>query len=473
MRPDVLSYLSLDKQYIQYLIYLNLSACEVRNLSSILIEPIKNLMTLDLSFNNLETVGSRVFAQQSRLKALRLHGNLKLLTIETEAFFGLYSLKGIELKNLLIDSLSQSAFASLSLDRLQLSQSVIRNIEEGAFERLVVNELYMSGTKIESFSVDMFKGLEKVNLLVTDYFSLCCIKPDILAEENCFPRSNEISSCSDLMRNQVLRSFIWIVGVFALLGNGLSLLYHLVYDRDKLKLGYGIFVSNLAISDLLMGLYLIIIASADMFYRGEYSLYDESWRNNNLCTFAGVLASLSSEQSLLLIGLITLDRLIVVKYPFGDFRIKQKRANILTCVAWIISITISVVPVVLTSYFEHQFYSQSGVCLALPLTKQRSPGWIYSVCVFVGFNFILTIIIILGQWLIYSEAMASKRALKTKVSSRKNDFKIARSLLLVAATDLLCWFPVGLLGMFKTLHVIYVTISAYYILIFFSLVLER
>ena len=466
MRPSVLSHLSLDKQYIQYLVYLNLSACEVRNISADLIGPMRNLLTLDLSFNHLETVGSRIFAQQFRLKSLRLHGNLNLLTIETEAFMGLYSMKDIELKGLLINQVSQSAFASLCLNRLQLSQSVIRNIEEGAFERLDVSKLYMTETKIESFSVDMFKGLEKVNLLFTDYFSICCIKPDFLIEENCFPRSNEFSSCSDLMRNQILRSFIWIVGIFALLGNSLSLLYHLVYDRDKLKLGYGIFVSNLAISDLFMGLYLIIIASADMYYRGEYSLFDESWRNNNLCTFAGILASLSSEQSLLLIGLITLDRLIVVKYPFGDFRIKQKRANILTCIAWIISISISLVPVVFTSHFKHQFYSQSGVCLALPLTKQRVRGWIYSVSVFVGFNFILTILIILGQWLIYREAMASKRALKTKVNSRKNEFKIARNLLLVAVTDLLCWFPVGLLGMCNTWHALCVIISAYYF--FFS-----
>ena len=448
MKPNVLSFLSLDTQYIQYLIYLNLSACEVRNLSADVLGPMRNLMLLDLSFNRLEYVGSRIFAQQSRLKTLRLHGNLNMLTIETEAFMGLYSMKDIEMKNLLIDRLSQSAFASLSLDRLQWSQSVIRYIEEGAFEKLDVNKLYMTGTKIQSFSVDMFKGLEKLKLLVTDYFSVCCIKPDFLAEENCYPRSNEFSSCSDLMRNQVLRSFIWIVGVFALLGNGLSLLYHLVYDREKLKLGYGIFVSNLAISDLFMGLYLIIIASSDMYYRGEYSLYDESWRKNKLCTFAGILASLSSEASLLLIGLITLDRFIVVKYPFGDFHIKPKRANILTSVAWVISITISVVPVVFTSHFKHKFYSQSGVCLALPLTQQRFPGWIYSVCVFVGFNFILTILIIYGQWLIYSEVMASKRAMTKNVSSRKNEFKIARNLLFVAATDLLCWFPVGILGRF-------------------------
>ena len=66
-----------------------------------------------------------------------------------------------------------------------------------------------------------------------------------------------------------------------------------------------------------------------MYFRGEYSLYDDVWRNSLLCNFAGILAPLSSEASILFIVLITIDRVIVVKYPFGEYRIKEKRAYIL------------------------------------------------------------------------------------------------------------------------------------------------
>ena len=444
--PGALSYLSFATNHVEYLIHLNLSACEIRNLSIYPLVYMRNLIVLDLSFNYLEIIESNAFIEQGRLTTLVLHDNLNILSIEPSAFVGLASMDSLTLTNLQIDRLQMSSFASLSLDRLELSHTVIQRIESNAFDQLSTDELYMNATEIISFSSDMFKGFVHVNLLVTDDFKFCCIRPYFLAEDKCFPHKDEFSSCSDLLRNAVLRSLIWIIGVFALTGNSLSLFYRMLFDRERLKLGYGMFVSNLAISDFLMGVYLIIIASADMFYRGEYNLYDKSWRHSTLCQFAGILASLSSEGSVMFIGLITIDRILVIKFPLGDFRITEIPAKILTSIAWVVSITISIIPVVFTSYFKDQFYSKSGVCLALPLTRQRPPGWMYSVCLFIGFNFITIILCIFGQWMIYYEIVSSKRTLAKSALSRANDLKIARNLLTVAATDFLCWFPIGILG---------------------------
>ena len=158
-----------------------------------------------------------------------------------------------------------------------------------------------------------------------------------------------------------------------------------MFEREKLKLGYGIFVSDLATADFLMGVYLMIIAGTDMYYRGDYSMYDKTWKNSHLCKFADTFAALSSETSLLFIALITFDRMLVVKYPFGDFRIDQKQAKILTIVAWFISLVLSLIPFVVTSYFGNGFYLKSGICLALPLcyvpgvtrNKFRKPKFCY------------------------------------------------------------------------------------------------
>jgi hypothetical protein len=68
------------------------------------------------------------------------------------------------------------------------------------------------------------------------------------------------------MRNTTLQGLMWTIGLLALTGNVLSVVYRLIYDRKKLKLGYGIFVTNLAISDLLMGIYMLIIATADKLF---------------------------------------------------------------------------------------------------------------------------------------------------------------------------------------------------------------
>ena len=452
-RPNALSYISFEDDYAVNLAYLNLSDCEINNLRSDLFDSMRNLLILDISFNHLEILETHLFLHQGRLKVLKLNANLHMLTISSEAFMGLLSISVLELRNLYIERLSRASFASLNLERLEISETIIKHVDSYAFERLYVEEIFIRTAKIEIISVEMFQGVEDVKMLVTNDFALCCIKPEFLADENCLPHSDAFSSCSDLMRNQLLRSFILIVGLFGLLGNTFSLFYHLIYQRDKLKLGYGMFVTNLAISDFLMGTYLVIIATADMNYRGEYSMHAYSWKNSILCNMAGIFASLSSEASIIFIGLITLDRIIVVKYPFGEYRIKQRGANILTAVSWCVGIIVSTVPVILTPYFEHQFYSTSGVCLALPITKHRFPGWEFAVSVFIGFNFATTVLIIYGQWTIYHEVMkASNMNLTKNVKGRKNDVKVARNLMLVAVTDLLCWLPIVILGKSYTLQ---------------------
>lgn len=56
-------------------------------------------------------------------------------------------------------------------------------------------------------------------------------------------------------------------------------------------------IANLAVSDLLMGMYLLTIAVVDIYYRGVYSVYDSAWRSSKLCAFAGFLSTFSSELS--------------------------------------------------------------------------------------------------------------------------------------------------------------------------------
>ena len=447
--PLFLQQLSLDEENVQYINHLNVSACEIRNLSILGLVSMKNLLVLDLRFNYIEILESNTFISQTRLKSLQLNNNFGMMTFEQNAFMGLISLRHLELQNIRIERLSKLTFSYLHLDMLIISNSVINQIQSSAFETLSVDELYITKSTIKSFSDDMFKGIESIDLLVMDEFKFCCIRPYFLSEESCFPQKNAFSSCSDLMRNDILRSLIWIIGVFAILGNGASLLYRFLFDRERLKLGYGLFVSNLAVSDFLMGVYLMIIAIADMHYRGDYIKNAENWRNSGFCQFAGVLASLSSEASVVFIALITLDRILVVKFPFGDFRITEIPALFMTVIAWVFSIILAIIPLLLTSYFKGQFYSKTGVCLALPLTSDKPPGWMYSVSIFIGFNFIAIVMVIFGQWLIYHEIVASKKSLGKRLTNRSKDLKVARNLLLVASTDFLCWFPVGILGKCK------------------------
>lgn len=178
---------------------------------------------------------------------------------------------------------------------------------------------------------------------------------------------------------------------------------------------------------------------------------DDYWRNSVWCNLAGFLSTVSSEASVLFLCLITLDRLLVIKFPFGEVRFNRKRAVVSSAVSWGFSIVFAVIPLVFTGYFQNKFYTKSGVCIALPLTRDRPAGWMYSVAIFVGLNFITFVLVAFGQIAIFVEIRNAKIGQDVQ-RARNQDLKIARNLLLVVTTDFLCWFPIGVMGTFLILH---------------------
>ena len=173
---------------------------------------------------------------------------------------------------------------------------------------------------------------------------------------------------------------------------------------------------------------------------------EDYWRNSGWCTFAGILATVSSEASVLFLCLITLDRILVIKFPFGQYRLGTTKSSLAVIFTWTFSWFIAILPILHTTYFKDSFYSTTGVCLALPLTRQRPPGWVYSFVVFVVLNLVTFMLIAIGQLLIFLEIRKSSKRMRKVSNKRRKDLTIARNLLLVLTTDFLCWFPVGLMG---------------------------
>lgn len=171
---------------------------------------------------------------------------------------------------------------------------------------------------------------------------------------------------------------------------------------------------------------------------------DEYWRNSTWCNLAGVLSTVSSEASVFFLCLITIDRLLVIKFPFGRMRLDKSKAIICASIVWIVALFLAILPLVYESYFQNKFYTKSGVCIALPMTRDRPPGWIYSVAIFVGLNFVTFVLVAFGQWSIFMEIRKVGGGLDR--SGRTKDLKIARNLLLVVTTDFMCWFPIGVMG---------------------------
>nr|KAG5686465.1 hypothetical protein BaRGS_010793 [Batillaria attramentaria] len=69
----------------------------------------------------------------------------------------------------------------------------------------------------------------------------------------------------------------------------------------------------------------------------------------------------------------------------------------------------------------------------------------YAFGVFVILNFLLFVLIGVGQLLIYHAVR--KTTMASRTTRRKQDVAIARRLSLIVFTDFCCWFPIGLMGL--------------------------
>ena len=135
-----------------------------------------------------------------------------------------------------------------------------------------------------------------------------------------------------------------------------------------------------------------------------------------------------------------------VVFPFSRFRLHTKSSRVAAGIVWAIAILLSLLPVVLEDVFGDRFYGRSSVCLALPLTDERTPGWEYSVIVFLGVNLLLFIIIFICYFLMY---LAIKRTSRQCTRKRENleEIKMATKMAIIVGTDFCCWMPIIMMGL--------------------------
>ena len=281
-----------------------------------------------------------------------------------------------------------------------------------------------------------------------DEFILCCYAEKAAPGVGCISPKDEFSSCSDLMKNKAVQVCIWILGLTALLGNLFVILMRVIVKEDN-KI-HSFLLTNLAISDLLMGIYLLIIAVKDVQWQGEYFKHDINWRSGVTCALTGVLSMVSSEVSVLMLTLITTDRLICIVFPFKMRRMNRGNAYIIVAVIWIFGTLLSVIPMFGLDYFYDDkryagFYGKSAVCLPLQLSSDRQAGWEYAVGIFIALNFASFVYILTAYIVMFFSVRNVAKNIRSTHTSRES--QMARRMAFIILTDFLCWMPVIVIGM--------------------------
>ncbi|CAG5093741.1 Similar to RXFP2: Relaxin receptor 2 (Homo sapiens) [Cotesia congregata] len=339
-----------------------------------------------------------------------------------------------------------------NLKFLNLEKNKISNISSGAFKSFVeLVDLNLSGNKLRDLPDDLFNYNLRLQILDLDDIT---IEDD---EENALNRFQElsiiifktlrycqiygVSSLSDLLSKPLLRVAVWGISVVTLVGNTLVLWGRFIYKDENRVLS--IVIRNLAVADMLMGVYLLAIGLEDFNLRDMYNKEANKWISSWQCTFLGMIAMISCEVSVLILSFMSIERFIVIVIaPFSEapsyFTCRSVTTSMI--IIWIIGILLSVIPGI---YWREstRFYGLNGMCFPLHIDEAFMIGWQYSAFIFLGVN--LLGLIIIGS--VYLGMFLSIRRIRQNTPLTIGDSEIALRFFFIVLTDALCSAPVILL----------------------------
>ena len=277
---------------------------------------------------------------------------------------------------------------------------------------------------------------------------------------------------------------MWILGISSLFGNMFVIIWRLKEERrNNVQAVQSLFIGNLAFSDLLMGIYMLILAGADSYFGDEYFIHSDEWRSGIVCKIAGFICLVSSEASVFFLSAISFDRLLGAGFPLSPVKFSPYSAKITVISIWFGTIALSLAPIILAGP-DSDFYDLSDVCIGLPLITRPSnfqfeasgvdeqvtfnlpvatdskPAWIFSLVIFLGVNLLCFFGMLLCYIIVFIQVKKSRRQVG-RTANQDEEIKLAISVMVIVATDFLCWVPVIIMGVLSQTGTVVIPLDAY------------
>ena len=503
------------------LFVLNLGANKLSTLQNGVFEGLNFLSELYLFRNQLALIHQSVFMAMPYLQVLDLYSN-QLKAIQSGSFQNLnslfqldlsknvidkldeHSIKGLDYLSVLyfsdnnLDSLPATIFNELNnLKELSLANNRFKRIKYNQFENLTSLTYFdLSGNKLDEIPSfinlsdlkflnlkgntlirlqkdDFYKLQNSTELYVTQQEICECFMSSSLQCNAAEPRSPYLT-CERLLSDRILMGLMWVIGINALCGNLFVLAWRVTQEKQATV--QSILLSNLAMSDFLMGVYMVMIAAADNYFDEYFPMQAESWRTGITCRIAGAIAIVASEASVFFVALISIDRFINLKFPLSTMKLRKKSTVMVAGLIWFIALGIGVIPSALAGVNVY-FYDNSHVCIGLPLAKLEAYSWsqssklictdysffcfqvdvsqskseglitgmYFSTAVFLGLNCICYLIILSCYIQIIQAVFKSSRGAGVN-KEMLEQIRLTAKVTAIVATDFFCWFPIIILG---------------------------
>ncbi|RMC00677.1 hypothetical protein DUI87_23295 [Hirundo rustica rustica] len=260
----------------------------------------------------------------------------------------------------------------------------------------------------------------------------------------CTPEPDEFNPCEDIMGYQFLRIVVWFVNLLAILGN-IFVLFILLTSHYKLTVPRFL-MCNLAFADFCMGLYLLLIASVDLYTRSEYYNHAIEWQTGPGCNTAGFFTVFASELSVYTLTVITLERWYAITFAMRpDRKIRLQHAVLIMLGGWLSCILLALLPLVGVS-------SYSKVSICLPMDTETPVAEAYVVFILIC-NIIAFVVICACYIKIYITVR------NPQYKSGDKDTKIAKRMAVLIFTDFLCMAPISFHALSAIMNKPLITVS--------------
>ena len=288
LQAEYMRHMSVSKSYIPnphfqnicyqtQLAHLNLSNNHIRDICNPFYsdcEFYNSLFLLDLAHNMIKTLRPSCFKKLTSLKVISLaHNNLQI--IYGSAFFGL-SLEYLDIKYTKITEITKTFLHGT----LSIGMFDMRDIYLNFMDQYAENAL-------SYFTEFIFNDPR-----------LCCV---ISRAKICQKNVHLLISCPTILPHRHLGCISIVVGCFVIFLNVIGLIINVKLYKTSL---HAETVSYLMSINVLLGTYLPLIGSVDIYYGQRIVLLHASWTKSILCNFIEVSSSTALMISLCLNGLL-------------------------------------------------------------------------------------------------------------------------------------------------------------------------
>ncbi len=393
---------------------------------------LSNLIVLDLSFNNITTIGSFCFnGGLNNFHQLFLNNN-SISIVESFAFIDLHSLSTLSLQNNSITTLKIHSFHTLpNLHTIYLDNNEISIISKHFMHITTkLDVISLRGNLLDQIDPEMFLDVV-VNKIFTDLASVCCVAPPAAS---CSASVKWYQSCTALIPTTASKTIAYVVSVFVVILNFSSfvILRRKVKKQTHQRTGtsrgpYNIMVNIVNLTDFCQGVYLATVSLADVHYWSSFVVYDVEWMNSYTCASASCLMFLISFLGPMMLTLMSLGRVMVVKYPF-----ESKFKSTKHVVRYVVTLVLCgvLIPGSVSIILVSLFGVASPLCLPfVNPTKSRLHTQVSSIVVLfwevMCFLTILLLNVQLSLALKQSEEQAKRKRLTWKVVAQMTTFTFA------------------------------------------------